>query len=114
VVFGRGELWWAELPEPKSFGPGYRRPVIVVQSDAFNRSRIQTVIVVALTTNLRLIDAPGNVLVPARVSGLSRDSVANVSQILTIDRDILLERIGRLSTRVLEQVEQGLRTVLEL
>jgi mRNA interferase MazF len=88
--------------------------VIVMQSDAFNQSRISTVIVVALTTNLRLIDGPGNVLVPARASGLSRDSVANVSQILTIDRDCLTERIGTVSKRILEQVEQGLRIVLEL
>lgn len=107
-------MWWADLPPPQGSEPGYRRPVIVMQSDAFNQSRISTVIVVALTTNLRLIDGPGNVLVPARASGLSRDSVANVSQIMTIDRDYLTERIGTVSKRILEQVEHGLRIVLEL
>jgi mRNA interferase MazF len=114
VVISRGEMWWADLPPPQGSEPGYRRPVIVMQSDAFNQSRISTVIVVALTTNLRLIDGPGNVLVPARASGLSRDSVANGSQIMTIDRDYLTERIGTVSKRILEQVEHGLRIVLEL
>lgn len=111
---GRGDVWWADLPEPAGSAPGYRRPVLVVQSDAFNRSRLATVTVVALTGNLRLLDAPGNVLISSRVSGLPRDSVANVSQVLTIDRRRLTERVGRLSTRVVAQVDDGLRLALAL
>jgi mRNA interferase MazF len=110
----RGEVWWADLPDPVGSAPGYRRPVLIVQSDAFNRSRLATVIVVALTANLRLVEAPGNVLIPARASGLPRDSVANASQILTVDRGRLTERIGRLPANTLDQVDDGIRVVLEL
>lgn len=110
----RGDVWWADLPEPDGSAPGYRRPVLVVQSDAFNRSRLATVTVVALTANLRLVDAPGNVLVSSSVSGLPRDSVANVSQVLTIDRRRLTERVRRLPPRVLVQVDNGLRLALAL
>ena len=92
----RGEIWWADLPEPRRSEPGYRRPVLVVQADAFNRSRIQTVIVAAITSKLGLAEAPGNVLLPARSSGLPRDSVVNVSQLLTLDRGFLTERAGAL------------------
>ena len=94
--------------------PGYRRPVLVVQSDAFNRSRIQTVVTVVLTSNLRLVEAPGNVLVPAMTSGLPKDSVANVSQIITVDRTFLVELVGRLRGRLLSSIEDGLRLVLGL
>lgn len=111
---GRGDVWWADLPEPDGSAPGYRRPVLVVQSDAFNRSRLATVTVVALTANLRLVDAPGNVLIPARISGLPRDSVANVSQVLTINRARLTQRAGRLTSRVVAQVDDGLRLALGL
>jgi mRNA interferase MazF len=114
VDLARGDLWWADLPEPDGSAPGYRRPVLVVQSDAFNRSRIATVTVVALTANLRLLDAPGNVLVPSRVSALPRDSVANVSQVLTINRARLTERVARLSARLVTQVDGGLRLALAL
>lgn len=114
AALGRGEVWWADLAAPTGSGPGYRRPVIVLQADAFNRSRLATVIVVVLTTNLRLLDAPGNVLVPGRAVGLQRDSVVNVTQVLTIDRGVLTERAGRLSTKVLEQIEDGVRLVLGL
>ena len=110
----RGEVWWADLPDPVGSAPGYRRPVVIVQSDAFNRSRLATVIVVVLTANLRLVEAPGNVLIPARASGLPRDSVANASQILTVDRGRLTERIGRLPAKALDQVDDGMRVVLEL
>jgi mRNA interferase MazF len=113
-VIHRGEIWWAELDEPSGSEPGYRRPVLVVQNDAFNRSRISTVIAVALTSNLRLLDAPGNVLLPARVSGLRKDSVANVSQVVTIDRDILVTRAGRIDSAVMRSVDQGLRLALSL
>lgn len=114
MVIERGELWWADLGEPGGSEPGYRRPVVIVQSDAFNRSRLRTVVIVALMTNLRLLDAPGNVLIPAKISGLPKDSVANVSQILTIDREFLLERAGRLRGQTLKNLEAGLRLVLAL
>jgi len=114
MVVERGQIWWADLDEPSGSEPGYRRPILVIQSDAFNRSRIRTVIGVALTTNLRLVEAPGNVLVPARASGLPRDSVANVSQVLTVNRDSLNEAAGRLRGQVLKDIEAGLRLVLAL
>jgi mRNA interferase MazF len=114
VVVERGAVWWAELAEPRGSEPGFRRPLLVVQADAYNRSRIRTVIGVVLTSNLRLVEAPGNVLVPARVSGLPRDSIANVSQIVTLDRDYLVELAGKLDPKTLRQVDQGLRLVLHL
>lgn len=110
----RGELWWTELPEPVASEPGYRRPVLIVQSDDFNRSHIHTVIAVVLTTNLRLAAAPGNVLLPAGKTGLPKDSVANVSQIITVDRSFLTEQVGRVDDRVMRLVEDGIRTVLAL
>ena len=110
----RGEIWWADLPEPRGSGPGHRRPVLVVQADSFNRSRIQTAIVAVITSNLELGDAPGNVVVPARSTGLPRDSVVNVSQLLTLDRRCLTERAGALPPRLLGAVDEGLRTVLQL
>jgi mRNA interferase MazF len=114
VVIDRGEVWWANLGEPRGAKPGFRRPLLVIQADAFNRSRIETTIVVVLTSNLRLLNAPGNVLVPKRAAGLPKDSVANVSQVLTIDRDILTERAGKLSGDLLSAVDAGLRLVLSL
>lgn len=110
----RGQIWWAELPEPRGSEPGYRRPVLVVQADGFNRSRIKTVIVAVITSNLSLADAPGNVQISARWSGLPRDSVINVSQVLTLDRKFLSELAGRLPARLENVVDQGLRLVLEL
>ncbi len=110
----RGEIWWADLPEPRRSEPGYRRPVLVVQADSFNRSRIQTAIVAAITSNLELAEAPGNVLLPASSAGLRRDSVVNVSQLLTLDRNFLTEHAGTLSPRLQSAVDQGLRTVLQL
>ena len=114
MVIRRGEIWWADLPEPTGSEPGYHRPVLVVQSDDFNRSRIATAIVVVITSNLKLAGAPGNVLLPQNVSGLSKDSVANVSQVLTIDKSFLTEPIGDLPGYLLEQVEAGLRLVMDL
>lgn len=110
----RGQVWWADLGEPGESEPGFRRPVLVVQSDAFNRSRLRTVIAVILTSNLRLVDAPGNVLVHARAAGLPKDSVANVSQIITVDKDFLRELAGRIRGQVWRDVETGLRLVLAL
>ena len=114
MVVQRGEIWWAELEEPRGSEPGYRRPLLIVQADAFNRSRIQTILAVVLTSNLRLVEAPGNVLVPKRASGLPKDSVANVSQVVTVDREVLSERVGKLAGSVMRAVENGLRLVLDL
>ena len=110
----RGEIWWADLPEPRRSEPGYRRPVLVIQADSFNRSRIQTAVIAIITGNLELAAAPGNVLLPASVSGLPRDSVVNVSQLMTLDRSYLTERIGIISPRWRADLDTGLRLALEL
>lgn len=110
----RGEIWWAELPEPVASEPGYRRPVLIIQSDDFTRSRIQTVIAIVLTTNLRLAAAPGNVLVTANDTRLAKDSVINVSQIITVDKSFLTERVSQVDDRIMLLVEDGVRTVLAL
>ncbi len=110
----RGEVWWAALAEPAGSEPGYRRPVVVLQCDEFNESRIRTVVVVAVTTNLRLAAAPGNVLCRKAETGLPKESVINVSQILTINKIRLTHRVGRLPAKLLETVEAGLRSVLGL
>ena len=114
MVVERGQVWTADLGEPEGSEPGYNRPVLIVQSDAFNRSRLQTVIAVVLSTNLRLVEAPGNVLIPAKTSGLRKDSVANVSQVITIDREFLIELAGRVRGQFLKDVENGLRVILGL
>lgn len=108
----RGEIWWAELPVPERSEPGYRRPVLVIQSDDFNQSRIQTVLVLTITSNLKLADAPGNVSLARRGTGLRRQSVINVSQIVTLDKQYLTERVGQASDAILDRVEEGLRLVL--
>ena len=114
MVIQRGDVWWADLEDPRGSEPGFRRPLVIVQSDAFNRSRIQTVVALVVTSNLRLIDAPGNVLLRARATGLPKDSVANVSQIVTVDRDALAERAGRLGGDTMTAIARGMRLVLEL
>jgi mRNA interferase MazF len=113
-VIQRGEIWWADLAEPRGSEAGFRRPVVVIQSDAFNRSRIGTVVVAAITSNLALADAPGNVRLLRRESKLPRESVVNVSQVLTLDRRFLSERVGRLPASAFAQIEAGLRLVLSL
>lgn len=110
----RGELWWADLGPPRGSAPARRRPVLVVSADAWNRSRIDTVTCVAVTTNLRLADAPGNVLLPEGAGGLEEDSVANVSQIVTLDKEWLIERIGALDHALSSRVDSGLRRALDL
>jgi mRNA interferase MazF len=110
----RGEVWWAELPDPAASEPGFRRPVLIIQSNSFNRSRIRTIITVVLTSNLRLVEAPGNHLIPASESGLPRDSVANVSQVITVDRSILTEKAGSLRPKTMRSIGEGLRLVLDL
>jgi len=112
VVVAQGQVCWADLPDSDGSGPGFRRPVVIVQGDAFNRSRIATVVCVPLTSNLRWADAPGNVLLHARTTGLPRDSVANVSQIVTIDRALLSEVVGQLPARQLQLILAGVDIVL--
>jgi len=112
MVISQGEVWWADLGEPTGSAPGYRRPVIIVQCDALNQSRVATVVCVPLTSNWKWADAPGNVLLPARATGLAKDSVANVSLIVAIDRRQLSECVGRLPRRLLELVLAGIDTVL--
>jgi len=113
-VIRRGEIWWAALPDPVGSGPGFRRPVVVVQSDAFNRSRIGTVVVATISSNLELAAAPGNVLLPRRASGLARASVVNVSQLVTLDRELLTECVRSLAVPVMARIKAGLRLVLAL
>ena len=110
----RGEVWWASLPSPRGSGPGGRRPVLVIQSNAFNRSRIATALIAAITGNLALADAPGNVELPRRGTGLPRKSVVNVSQVLTVDRRFLTAPAGRVSPTLMTRVDEGLRLVLGL
>jgi mRNA interferase MazF len=112
MVIGQGDVCWASLEDPVGSSPGFRRPVIVVQGDSFNASRIATAVVVPLTSNLRLAAAPGNVLLTASRTGLSKDSVVNVSQILTVDRSMLDERVGHLSESDLRRVLAGIDLVL--
>jgi len=113
-VMKRGDIWWASLPQPEGSAPGYRRPVLIVQADEFNRSRINTVIVAVLTSNVSLVMAPGNVLVKARRSGLPKDSVVNVSQVITLDKRFLTQRVKALDHQTMTEVENGLRLVLAL
>ena len=110
----RGELWWAALPAPAGSAPGYRRPVVIVQANPLNESRIATVMAVAVTSNLALADAPGNVRMTRSESGLSKASVVNVSQVVTIDRTLVTQRIRALPGDVMRAVDEGLRMVLAL
>jgi mRNA interferase MazF len=112
MVIGQGEIWWGDLGEPTGSGPGYRRPLAVVQCDALNRSRVGTVVCVPLTSNLKWAEAPGNVLLSARTTGLERASVANASLIVAVDKSQLTECVGRLPRRHLDLVLAGIDTVL--
>jgi mRNA interferase MazF len=108
VVISQGEIWWADLGLPSGSRPAQRRPVVVIQSDDFNRSRIATVVCVILTSNMTWADAPGNVLLTAKATGLPKDSVANVSQIVTVDKSDLDDRAGKLSRPKLELLLAGI------
>ena len=110
----RGEIWWASLPEPSGSGPGFRRPLLIVSANSFNESRINTVVAAVISSNARLADAPGNVRLPARGTGLVKPSVVNISQIITVDKMFLTERVGKLPPRVLADVDEGLRLVLSI
>jgi mRNA interferase MazF len=112
VVIAQGEVWWADLGDPAGSEPGFHRPVVIVQGDPFNASSLRTVVCVVLTSNTRWANAPGNVLLAARATGLSKPSVANVSQLVTIDRSALTERAGRLSASNLQLVLAGIDVVL--
>ena len=110
----RGEIWWATLRSPAGSEPGYRRPVLIIQSDDFNKSRINTVVIVILTANLHLKDAPGNVFLSKRSAKLPKDTVVNVSQVITLDKSFLTEHISSLSLDKMKHVDEGLRLVLNL
>lgn len=112
MTVAQGDVWWADLPEAEGSRPAFRRPVVVVQGDALNRSRIATVVCVALTSNLKWATAPGNVLLPTSVTGLPKESIANVSQLVTLDKTDLTERAGRLPRSKLELVLSGIDVVL--
>lgn len=110
----RGEIWWANLSDPTDSEPDYRRPVLLIQSDVTSQTNINTIIIAILTTNLRLANVPGNVLLPRATTGLSQDSVVNVSQILTVDKSILIERVGFIQDSLQSAVDDGLRMILHL
>ena len=112
MVISQGEIWWADLPAPAGSGPGFRRPVVVVQGDALNRSRVATAVCVPLTSNLKWAGAPGNVSLTARMTGLPKDSVANVSQIVTVDKKLLTARVGKLPPSQLLLLLAGIDVVL--
>jgi len=114
MVIKRGEIWWAELPEPAGSEPGYRRPLVILQSNAFNKSNIRTVIAAVITSNLNLADAPGNVLLATKKSKLPQKSVINVSQLITVDKDFLTEKVNRLPVSLMNKLDDGLRLVLKL
>ena len=112
MVIGQAEIWWADLAEPTGSAPGYTRPVLVVQCDALNHSRVGTVVCVPLTSNLKWAEAPGNVLLSARATGLAKDSVANVSLIVALDKQQLMERTGKIPRRQFDLVLSGIDVVL--
>lgn len=114
MVIERGEIYWTNLPEPRGSSPGYGHPILIVQSNNFNRTKLNTVVGAVLTTNLRLAEMPGNVLLEKGKGGLSKNSVVNVTQIVTIDKNELLEYVGSISAQKMEQVDEGLRLVLSL
>jgi mRNA interferase MazF len=113
-MVSRGEIWWADLPVPVKSQPGFRRPVVIVQSDSFNQSKINTVVCAVVTSNLKLTEAPGNIFLHSKSSGLPKDPVVNVSQIITIDKSFLSEKAGELNRKMMNSLDQGLRLVLSL
>lgn len=114
MVINRGEIWWADLPEPTGSAPGFRRPVLIIQSDNFNKTNLKTSIVAVLTTNLDLAEMRGNVLLKKAQSDLPKDSIVNITQLFTIDKRLLFEYIGTIPERKMEQIEKGLRLILSL
>jgi mRNA interferase MazF len=114
MVIKRGQIWWAELPDSVGSGPGYRRPMVIIQSNEFNRSNISTIIAAVITSNVGLAAAPGNVLLSSEMSGLSKKSVVNVSQLITFDKALCTEKVHTLSDRVMNEIDEGIRLVLKL
>ncbi|UZN06576.1 type II toxin-antitoxin system PemK/MazF family toxin [Leptospira santarosai] len=110
----RGEIWWVDLGIPFGSEPGFKRPVLIIQDDSFNRSNINTIVSIAVTSNLNLSEAPGNVLITKKDSNLSKDSVVDVSQIVTLDKERFLNKAGKLKTNKLNEVGEGLRLVAGL
>lgn len=110
----RGEIWWATLPNPRASEPGYKRPVLILQSDAFNRSNINTVICAVITSNIALANAPGNIILSKKDSKLPKKSVINVSQIVTLDKSYLTKCVGTISKNIMYRVENGIKLVLDL
>jgi mRNA interferase MazF len=110
----RGEIWWADLGIPFGREPGFKRPVVVIQDDSFNRSKIQTVLVTSITTNLNIMEAPGNVLLEKEETGLSKNGVVNISQISTIDKRRLTEKVCVLSQSSMAEIDYGLKLVLNI
>ncbi len=114
MVIKRGEIWWAELPEPIGSCPGYRSPLLIIQSNDFNKSNINTIIAAVITSNIRLSAAPGNILLSTQKSKLPKESVINVSQLITIDKSFLTEKVNTLSSSIMANVDEGVRLVLQL
>ena len=114
MVVIKGEIWWANLPDFSGSEPGFRRPVLIIQSDAFNISKINTVICAVITSNMKLPSAPGNVLLPKGISNLPKESVINISQIITIDKSFLKECVGTISKSFVRKVEDGIKLVFDL
>ena len=114
MVIKRGQIWWAELPEPVGSEPGYKRPLLIIQSDDFNKSKIHTIIAAVITSNIRLSAAPGNILLSTKKSKLPKKSVINVSQLITIDKLFLTEKINTLPRSIMTKVDEGIRLVLQL
>ena len=110
----RGEIWWASLPEPEGSEPGYRRPIVIIQADDFNRSNINTVVCSSITSNLNIANAPGNLRLPARTSGLSKPSVVNVSQLVTVEKRFLSKKVKTLGHKLMNRIDDGIRLVLNL
>ncbi|MGJ4747850.1 type II toxin-antitoxin system PemK/MazF family toxin [Leptospira sp. SA-E8] len=110
----RGEIWWVDLGIPFGSEPGFKRPVLIVQDDSFNESNINTVIVVSITSNLNLAEAPGNVLLSKKDSNLSKESVVNVSQVVTLDRERFLDKVSKLKSSKMADIEEGLKLVIGL
>lgn len=110
----RGEIWWACLASPRGSEPGYRRPVVIASANEFNQSLIQTVTVAVVTSNIRLADAPGNFKLSKKASGLAKDSVVNVSQLLTLDKQFLTEKAGSLNAKLQRDLDAGLKLALNL
>ena len=114
MVIKRGEIWWAELPAPTASEPGYRRPLVVIQANEFNKSKINTVIAAVITSNLHLADAPGNVFLLTKKSKLPKKSVVNVSQLITVDKSFLVEKVHTLPNTIINSIDEGIRLVLKL